>query len=190
VGDFCRYGEDPSSGWLRIGTIESIGLRSTTIRGIDRTVTTIPNSDFARLHIVNMSARDRILLKADLHLRYDTTPRQLQVVLEKLRALLRDHPRVLADPARIRFVGFGDYSLDLEIFAYIDTSDINDFLACQEDSQSAHHAHRRSGNQFGVAVANALSPPRTAVSPSSWKSRSLNAILQHSRSHLVIALCR
>jgi MscS family membrane protein len=133
VGDFCRYGEDPSSGWLRIGTIESIGLRSTKIRGIDRTITTIPNSDFARLHIVNMSVRDRILLKADLHLRYDTTPGQLQVVLEKLRALLHDHPRVTDDPARVRFVGFGDYSLVLEIFAYIDTSDINDYLACQED---------------------------------------------------------
>jgi MscS family membrane protein len=133
VGDFCRYGEDPSSGWLRIGTIESIGLRSTKIRGIDRTVTTIPNSDFARLHIVNMSVRDRILLKADLHLRYDTTPGLLQVVLKNLRALLHDHPRVTDDPARVRFVGFGDYSLVLEIFAYIDTSDINDYLACQED---------------------------------------------------------
>ena len=133
VGDFCRYGEDPSPGWLRIGTVESIGLRSTKIRGIDRTVTTIPNSDFARLHIVNMSRRDRILLKADLHLRYDTTPGQLRLVLEKLRALLRDHPLVTDDPARVRFVGFGDYSLDLEIFAYIDTPDFNEFLACQED---------------------------------------------------------
>ncbi|MEJ2179057.1 MAG: mechanosensitive ion channel family protein, partial [Gammaproteobacteria bacterium] len=25
VGDFCRYGEDPSPGWLRIGTVEEIG---------------------------------------------------------------------------------------------------------------------------------------------------------------------
>ena len=133
VGDFCRYGEDSSSGWLRIGTIESIGLRSTKIRGIDRTITTIPNSDFARLHIVNMSVRDHILLKTNLHLRCDTTPVQLRAVLERLRALLKDHPQVTDDPARVRFIGFGDYSLDLEIFAYVGTSDFNEFLACQED---------------------------------------------------------
>jgi small-conductance mechanosensitive channel len=30
VGDFCRNGEDPSPGWLRIGTIEEIGLRFTS----------------------------------------------------------------------------------------------------------------------------------------------------------------
>jgi len=151
VGQFCRYGEDSSSGWLRIGTIESIGLRSSKIRGIDRTVTTIPNSAFARLQIVNMSARDRILLKTNLHLRYDTTPGQLQDVLENLRALLRDHPRVTADPARVRFVGFGDYSLDLEIFAYIDTSDINDFLACQEDlNLRIMHIVEAAGTSFAL----------------------------------------
>ena len=31
VGDFCRYGEDPSPGWLRIGTVEEIGLISTRL---------------------------------------------------------------------------------------------------------------------------------------------------------------
>jgi MscS family membrane protein len=54
VGDFCRYGEDPSPGWQRTGTVEEIGLRSTRIRGLDRTVTTIPNADFA-----DMRRRDR-----------------------------------------------------------------------------------------------------------------------------------
>ena len=36
VGDFCRYGVDPSSDWLRIGTVEEINWMSTRIRGIDR----------------------------------------------------------------------------------------------------------------------------------------------------------
>ncbi|MEA3243820.1 MAG: mechanosensitive ion channel [Pseudomonadota bacterium] len=58
VGDFCRYGEDPSPAWQRIGTVEEIGLRSTRIRGLDRTITTIPNADFANLHIVNLTKRD------------------------------------------------------------------------------------------------------------------------------------
>jgi MscS family membrane protein len=33
----------------------------------------------------------------------------------------------------VRLVGFGAYSIDLEIFAYIDTRDWNEFLAIRED---------------------------------------------------------
>jgi MscS family membrane protein len=133
VGDFCRYGEDPSTGWLRIGTIEEIGLRSTRLRGIDRTVTTIPNADFAKLQLINLTLRDRMLLKTMIALRYETTPEQLRFVLAKLREMLLGHPKITAEPARVRFVGFGDCSLNVEIFAYGDTKDWNQFLGIQED---------------------------------------------------------
>ena len=133
VGDFCRYGEDPSPGWLRIGTVEEIGLRSTRLRGIDRTVTTIPNADFAKLQLINLTLRDRMLLRTTIGLRYETTPEQLRFVLAKLREMLLGHPKITEEPARVRFVGFGDYSLNVEIFAYADTADWNQFLGIQED---------------------------------------------------------
>jgi len=133
VGDFCRYGEDPSPGWLRIGTVEEIGLRSTRLRGIDRTVTTIPNADFAKLQLINLTVRDRMLLRTTIGLRYETTPEQLRFVLAKLREMLLGHPKMTEDPARVRFAGFGDYSLNVEIFAYADTADWNQFLGIQED---------------------------------------------------------
>ena len=43
------------------------------------------------------------------------------------------HERVLPDPARVRFVSFGAFSLDLEVFAYVDTSDWDEFLAIREE---------------------------------------------------------
>ncbi len=43
------------------------------------------------------------------------------------------HPKVLPDPARIRFEGFGEYSLDLEVFAFIDVNTPDLFLAVAED---------------------------------------------------------
>jgi hypothetical protein len=54
-------------------------------------------------------------------------------VLVRLRELLWAGPRVDPDPARVRFVGFGAHSLDLEVFAYIRTRDINEFLAIREE---------------------------------------------------------
>ncbi len=126
VGDFCGYGD-------QIGTVEGIGFRSTRIRGIDRKVTTVPNADFAQMKLVNFAQRDRILLSTIFGLRYETTSEQLRFVLAKLREMLLAHPKLLDDPARVRFVKYGDYSLDLEIFVYVDTSDWNEFLGIQED---------------------------------------------------------
>ena len=133
VGDFCRYGEDPTPDWRRTGTVESIGLRSTQIRGIDDTVTTIPNADFSKMHIVNYTRRRHMLLLTVLGLRYETTDDQLRFVLATLRDMLLAHPRVADDEPRVRFAGFGDFSLNVEIRINIDTSDRNEFRAIRED---------------------------------------------------------
>lgn len=133
VDDFCRYGEDIAPGLPRIGTVEEIGLRSTRIRGIDRTITSIPNAAFSDMHIINLSMRDKMLFRTKIPLRYETTSDQMRLVLLRLREMLLAHPRVAEDPARVRATGFGDFSLNLEIFAYVMTSDWNDFLAVQED---------------------------------------------------------
>jgi MscS family membrane protein len=126
VGDFCRFGE-------RVGTVEEIGLRSTRVRTLDRTVVAVPNAEFATLHLENFTSRDRIWLKATLGLRYETTPDQLRHALVEIRSMLYAHPRIDPTAARVRFVGFGAHSLDLEIFAYVLTTSYDEFLAVQED---------------------------------------------------------
>jgi len=126
VGDFCRYGD-------ALGTIEAIGIRSARIRGVDRTLTTIPNAVLAKMPIVNLTRRDRMLIQSVIGLRYETTPEQLRYVLVKLRELLVGHQRIHPDPVRARFVGFGASSLDVEVFAYAVTSDWNEFLGIRED---------------------------------------------------------
>jgi MscS family membrane protein len=126
VGEFCRYGD-------QVGTVEDIGLRSTRIRTLDRTVVSIPNAEFASLKIENFSRRDRMRMFTTIGLRYETTPDQLRYVLVEIKKLLASHPRVDPDPARVRFVGFGAHSLDLEIFAYLRTTEMNEFLAIRED---------------------------------------------------------
>ena len=133
VGDFCRYGEDPAPGWLRIGTVEQIGWMSTRVRGIDRTLTTIPNSEFSKMHIVNLTERDQRLFRTTLQLRYETTPEQMRFVITRLRELLLGHPMVTATPARVRFISLGTYSKDVDVFGYFACREENDFLALQED---------------------------------------------------------
>jgi MscS family membrane protein len=51
----------------------------------------------------------------------------------EVRKMLYAHPKVDPDPARIRFSGFGEHSLDLDIFAYIPTRDFDEYLEVAED---------------------------------------------------------
>jgi MscS family membrane protein len=126
VGDFCRYGD-------QIGTVEEIGLRSTRVRTLERTTVTVPNADFSQMQLDNFSKRDLRLLNTVLQLRYETTPEQLRYVLVQLRELLLGHPMVTPEPARVRFVEFGAYSKNVEIFAYLRCQDQDTFLAIRED---------------------------------------------------------
>lgn len=126
VGEVCKYGD-------ATGTVEAIGIRSSRIRGDDRALTTIPNAALAKMPIVNLSQRDRMLIQTVIGLRYETTPEQLRYVLVKLRELLLGHPRIASDSSRARFIGFGSSSLDVQITGYVMTKDSVEFAAVRED---------------------------------------------------------
>jgi MscS family membrane protein len=126
VGEFCRFGDT-------IGTVEEIGMRSTRIRTLDHTIVSVSNSDFAKARLENYSSRGKIWFHPRIKLRYETTPDQVRYILVEIRKLLYAHPKVHQDPARIRFVQFGECSLDLDVFTYIDTTDYGEFLEIAED---------------------------------------------------------
>jgi MscS family membrane protein len=93
----------------------------------------VSNSDFSKARLENYSVRGKIWYRPRIRLRYETTPDQVRYILVEIRKLLYAHPKIHQDPARIRFVQFGDYSLDLDIFAYVDTTDYGEFLEIAED---------------------------------------------------------
>jgi MscS family membrane protein len=126
VGEFCRFGGT-------LGTVEEVGLRSTRVRTLDRTIVTIPNAEFSNLQIETFARRDRTWYHPTLGLRYETTPDQLRYILVEVRRLLYAHPKVDSASARIRFVRFGSSSLDLEVFSYVTVTDANEYLEVAED---------------------------------------------------------
>jgi MscS family membrane protein len=126
VGDYVTAGDVT-------GTVEAIGLRSTRIRGMDRTVTTIPNGMLAAGTIVNFSHRDRFLFNPTLGVRYETTTAQLTFILDEIRRALIVHPRVFQESHRARFTGFGASALLVEVVAWITAADYQEFSAVAEE---------------------------------------------------------
>ncbi len=126
IGDFCKFGSGS-------GTVEDIGLRSTRIRTVNRTLVTVPNGAFSAMTLENLSRADKSLFHITLNLRRDTTPEQVRAVLESVGRTLRTWPKIEPGALPVRFNGLGSYSLDLEVFAYVLTTDGDEFLTIQQE---------------------------------------------------------
>ncbi len=126
VGDSGRFGEI-------VGTVEDIGLRSTRVRTLDRSIVTIPNAEFSHMKLENYERRDKLRWGTNLILRHDTSPDQLRLVLIRLKELLIGHSMVMNEPARVRFLRFVQLGLEIEIFIYIRSTEWNEYLAVVED---------------------------------------------------------
>jgi MscS family membrane protein len=126
VGDFCKFGES-------VGTVEDIGLRSTRIRTLDRTLLTVPNAQFSSVTVENFSRQDKMLLHLTLNLRRDTNPDQLRAILTTVEKILENHSKIEPGRVPVRFIGVGTYSLDIEIFVYVLTEDGDEFMVLRQD---------------------------------------------------------
>jgi MscS family membrane protein len=126
VGDFCRVGS-------MVGTVEDIGLRSTKIRTLDRTLVTVPNSQFSTMTLENFAPRDKMWFHPTFGLRCDASPDQIRTVMASFEKILKDHPEVEIGGVPLRFTGIGDYTYNIEVFAYVLTPSFDRFLMVQTE---------------------------------------------------------
>lgn len=126
VGDVCKVNN-------QTGVVEDIGLRSTRLRTGERTLLSIPNGIMASVTVENLRFRDKFLCQQTIRLRYDLSPEHVRNILEDIRRLLLDDPKVEDSSARVRLLRFAEYALEIEVFCYILESDYVAYLASQED---------------------------------------------------------
>jgi len=144
VGDTLKTGDIS-------GTVEEVGLRSTRIRTLDRSVVSMPNGQIANMNLENLSTRDKFWFHPILGLRYETNSSQLRSVIAGIRQFMNDHSAIDPLSARVRFVRFGAFSLDVEIFAYVVATDWNQFLNIQEELLiSLMDIVRQAGTEFAL----------------------------------------
>jgi MscS family membrane protein len=116
-----------------MGTVETIGLRSTRVRTLDRTLITVPNGKLAEMRIETFAVRDRIRLACTLGLVYSTTTNQMRLVLAGLEQTLREHPKIWHQDITVRFKELTASSLDIEINAWFTTADYTEFKTIRQD---------------------------------------------------------
>jgi MscS family membrane protein len=125
VGDLCRVDR-------RLGRIEDITLRSVRLRTHNDTLVSLPAGVQGQAGIENYATRHKILVQQTLRLRPRTDVEQVRRILDGIRALLHGHPRIEAGTSRIHLVNFGEQAVELELFGYVLTTDVGEFMAVRE----------------------------------------------------------
>jgi small-conductance mechanosensitive channel len=103
----------------RLGTVEQVNIRSTTIRTINNVDLVVPNETFITTEVTTFTKGDtRVRLLIPIGVSYHSDPRQVRQVVSKVAA---EHSLVLSRPAPdLLFRGFGDSSLNFELAVWID----------------------------------------------------------------------
>jgi MscS family membrane protein len=124
IGEFGKFGDV-------IGNVEDIGMRSTRIRTLGRTIVSVPNSNFAGLNLENYSLRDKILFNPTFQIKRTTSDEQVRQLIDALDKLFASRKDLDPAPTAARVIGLASGSFSVELFCYVLTSDINKFYKVQ-----------------------------------------------------------
>jgi MscS family membrane protein len=105
VGEFIKSGDIE-------GIVESVGVRSTSIRTSQGGVMIVPNSTLANGNVERFSRR-RIAF--ELGVTYSTTADQMETLLERLREMLRQRDLVINSSIAVHFIAFSDSALSIDV---------------------------------------------------------------------------
>lgn len=110
------------------GTVEEVGFRSTRIRTFYNSVISVPNSKLASSDVDNMGLRRYRRIKQVLGLTYSTSAAQMQAFVEGIRAIIQANPYMRKDFYEIHFNGYGDFSLHVLVYCFLEVDSWSDEL--------------------------------------------------------------
>ncbi len=114
------------------GTVEDLTFRSTKIRGLDNTLSIVPNSVVSAGLITNGSSRKMRMGQFTLTVCYETPHKTLELLMRDLRDLLAADSALHSDTVLVRFVGFSASSMDILVRYFTKSADYNESLAINE----------------------------------------------------------
>ncbi|HTX35433.1 MAG TPA: mechanosensitive ion channel family protein [Bryobacteraceae bacterium] len=126
IGEFGKFGD-------MTGVVEDIGMRSTRVRTLSRTLVSVPNSNFAGFNLENYSVRDKILFNPSFQVKRTATDDQMHALIDGLDKLLAGRKEVESAPTPARIVGIAAGFFTVEVFAYVLTPDIDAFYKIQSE---------------------------------------------------------
>lgn len=111
IGDWIEAG-------TVIGTVETVGFRSTTVRAADTTIFQIPNSQLSEMVVNNKGLRSFRRYTTNLGIRYDTPPELIEAFVLGIRRIIELEPSTRTEEFNVEFAGFAESSLSILLNVY------------------------------------------------------------------------
>ncbi len=124
-GDFIKVDQT-------LGTVERIGMRSTRLRTLDRTLVAYPNGKLADSVIERFSARDRFRFDVHFRIGLGVTSAQLRQIRDRIASRLESDKARAADPPAVHITGPGDAWVELEAMAWFTAKDFGQFQTIRD----------------------------------------------------------
>jgi len=125
MGDFIKVDEVS-------GQVESMGLRSTRIRTLERTLVTMPNGKLADARIESFAVRDKFRFVVPLSLQYGSSSENVARVLAELKQVMLVQENVDKASVVLSLQNFTMSALDIEVTAYVRTGNFDQFRIVRE----------------------------------------------------------
>jgi len=133
-----------------VGTVESVGFRSTRIRTLDGPVVIIPNSKLADATIRNIHGRKSIRKNMIIGLSYDSGYEKMKRALEIIKEILNDR-KDLEESKDVSFREFGPHSVEIHVFYCFSGTDWNHYLKTEEEI-NLEILRRFEGEEIAIAL--------------------------------------
>ncbi len=115
------------------GTVEDVGFRSTRIRTLDNSLISIPNNSVVNATVENLSLRVMRRQRFFIQVTYDTPREKLEELAAEIKQLITDHPLTNKKSFHVRFNDFGESSLNILVYFYLEVADLAAELEAREE---------------------------------------------------------
>lgn len=170
INDFIIVGE-------YMGTVESIGIKTTRLRSLSGEQLVFENSDLLGSRIRNYQRMAERRIVFHLGVTYDTPYAKLQRIPEIVQQIIEAHENARFD--RVHFASYGDSALTFEVVYYVLSADYNVYMDVQQDINLAiYQAFEETAIEFAYPT-QTLYLARTGITQGSGSNGSGAQQTQH-----------
>ncbi|WP_397467098.1 mechanosensitive ion channel family protein [Psychrobacter pacificensis] len=120
IGDYCKFGTYE-------GTVIDIGIRSSRVRTLTRTIVTVPNGDFSSMQIENFTSRDMFRFFHQLYLKRTADIDVVFKMVKDLDEFLKEHEMTNQEWNQVNILELRQDCYVIQLQAYINANDVMEF---------------------------------------------------------------
>ncbi len=125
IGDYCRFGTQE-------GTVIDIGIRSSRVRTLNRTVVTVPNGDFSSMQIENYTSRDMFHFLHNLYIKRNADIDVVFSMVKDLDKFLKEHELTNKEWNQANILELRQDCYIIQLRAYVNCIDVTEFYGKQD----------------------------------------------------------